>query len=169
MTQNFGRLLLAASLLTLPSALSAQASASVGATANVLAQLSASGAADLQFGDVIPGFSRTVAPGDPDAGRFLIGGAGALEVSLSFASLPSSLLHSDGVTQLPISFGGGSAAFGPSSAVISGLFDPSAGQTTNLVDDELHVRIGGTVAPASGQPAGSYSGVITLDVAYTGN
>jgi len=169
---ELGRLcstLVLGALLGLPTGLSGQASAAVNANATVLAQLNAGGTADLEFGDLIPGFSRTVEPSDPDAGRFVVSGAGNLEVSLSFSTLPSHLLHADGVAQLPISFGSGAAGFGPGSSSVTGTFDPSAGQATSLVDQELHVFIGGTVNPAAGQLTGNYSGVITLDVAYTGN
>ncbi len=168
MNRIFQQIALIATLL-LPTAVSAQATASVSASAQVLAQLTAAGTADLDFGDVIPGFPRSVAPSDPEAGRFLITGAHALEVSVSFSSLPSSLLHSDGVTELPISFGGGVAGFGASAGSLAGTFDPGTGLTTSLQGTDLHVVIGGTVLPATGQPPGSYSGVITLDVAYTGN
>jgi hypothetical protein len=47
---------------------------------------------------------------------------------------------------------------------------PTALSNANLSGiGELFVFLGATVSPVAAQPAGTYSGTIQLDVAYTGN
>jgi hypothetical protein len=163
------RSLLVAALLAFPGALAAQ-SADVAATANVLAQLTVAAEQDLDFGNVIPGFVRTVAPADlGDAGRFSLQGADGLEVALDFGALPTELVGPGGAT-LPLSFGAASAGYGATSGAVDDTFDPSAVENANLSGTgELYVFIGGTVTPDAAQAAGSYTGLITLTVSYTGN
>lgn len=158
----------AAALFLAPSLVEAQ-SASIQALATVQAPISVANEQDLQFGDVIPGFPTTVAPSDPDAGRFLVSGAGALEVTLDFGTLPSELDHVTTASTLPLSFGAGSAGTGTSALSVGSTFDPSATLTTNLSSGALYVFLGGTVSPVVSQEAGDYDGTITLTVAYTGN
>ena len=158
-----------AAILALPGFVSAQASASVQAQATVLAPISVANEQDLEFGDVVPGFATTVAPGDLGAGRFQVSGAGVLEVALNFSTLPSELDHGTSASTLPISFGAGSAGVGATSAAVSTTFDPSGPQDANLSGGALFVFIGGTVTPTVAQEAGAYSGTITLEVAYTGS
>ena len=157
-----------AAILALPGLVSAQASASVQAQATVLAPISAAGEQDLEFGDVVPGFARTVSPGAAEAGRFQVSGGGAREVALAF-SLPTVLTHTTLTETLPVSFGAGSAGFGATSAAVTTTFDPSVTQNANLTAGALFVFIGGTATAAAVQEAGAYTGTITLDVAYTGS
>jgi len=160
------RLLVAvATAVVLPGALSAQVSANIQATANVLAPLTVSGTQALDFGDVIPGVPSTLPPDDASAGSFTVGGYGTLEVTLDFGTLPSNL--ASGPNNLPISFGAGSAGYGD--VGVSTTFDPSSVETTKLVAGALLVFIGGTVSPTPTQAAGAYSGTISLTVAYTGS
>lgn len=153
----------------LPSPAWAQNSADITAQANVLTPLTVTGQANLDFGNVFPGVNKTVAITDATAGRWLVQGEGGAEVTLAF-TLPANL--SDGANTLPISFGAGSAGYNttnnPGAAT---TFDPAAGATANLgvAPAELYVWIGGTVTPAVSQPAGLYTGTITLTVNYTGN
>lgn len=161
-------LLLAGLALAAAAPLAAQ-SASIQANANVLAPISASGQQDLNFGDVIPGFDETVAPGDVDAGRYHVSGAGNLEVSLDFGTLPTTLSHATSGATLPISFAAGSAGYGSTSGSVDATFDPNSGTTTDLDAGDLYVFLGGTVSPATGQDEGTYSETITLSVSYTGN
>lgn len=159
----------ALAFVALPSLAEAQASASIQAEATVLAPISVANEQDLQFGDVIPGFPTTVAPGDPDAGRFQVGGSGALEVTLDFGALPTELDHTTSASTLPLSFGAGSGGVGPTALAVGSTFDPSSTFTSNLSSGALFVFIGGTVSPVVAQEAGTYDGTITLTVAYTGN
>lgn len=169
----FSLLAAIAVFLALPLVASAQgqgAQASVEATASVIAQLDAVGQADLSFGDVIPGVSRTVVPSSPDAGRFRVQGGGEAEIEISF-DLPTGgvLEHASTAATLPIVFGAGAAGYGPNAGSVIGAFDPSGAVTQNLQSGELFVFIGGQVNPATTQEAGDYAGEITLNVAYTGN
>jgi spore coat protein U-like protein len=158
----------AAAILAVPAAASAQNTADVTATANVLTPITVTNIADLDFGDVLPGIATTVAPADVDAGRFQISGSGVSEVQLAF-TLPTELDHATSASTLPLSFGGSSAGLG-TLGIIASTFDPAAGLTTNLsAISPLDVFIGGTVTPTVTQEAGAYSGTITLTVTYTGS
>lgn len=153
--------------LALPSAAAAQATGDIQATAVVLAPLTVTPAANLDFGNVIPGVNSTLLPSDANAGRFDVAGSGVLEVTLDFTTLPNQL--SSGAATMPITYAAGSAAYADTPAGAQTTFDPSATATTNLVAGALSVFLGGTVQPAFNQAAGSYSATVTLQVAYTGN
>ncbi|TVP56257.1 MAG: DUF4402 domain-containing protein [Gemmatimonadales bacterium] len=157
--------------LAIPAMGSAQAQGDEGvvnATATVIAQLEVAGEEDLRFGDVIPGIASSVAGTDvANAGRFRIQGGGDQQVSLDF-DLPEDL-DGPGSATMPISFGTSSAGHSANSTAVAGTFNPNTQRLQNLVGGQLYVFIGGTVTPATAQPAGSYSGQITLNVAYTGN
>ena len=157
----------AAALLFLPIAASAQANATIEARAQVLTPLTVTASQDLDFQTVIPGLSKTVAPSDVDAGIFALTGSGTLEVQLDFGTLPTNLVS--GSDNLPISFGSSSAGY--STFVTPGIltFDPAVNYDADLNTGEMTVYIGGTVTPASNQPAGLYTSDITLTVSYTGN
>jgi hypothetical protein len=160
-----------AAILALPGIVSAQASASASldARATVLAPISVTDLQDLEFGDIIPGFARTILPGAAEAGRFQVSGGGASQVALVF-TLPPQLDHATvPAATLPVSFGAASAGFGSTSSAVASTFDPSGSQSANLTAGELFVFIGGTVTPAAVQEPGTYTGTITLDVAYTGS
>ncbi len=159
-----------AAILALPGLVSAQATASaaIGAQATVLAPLAVANEQDLEFGDVIPGFARTILPGELAAGRFQVSGGGVSEVALDF-SLPTELTHTSSTSTLPLSFGAGSAGFGPTAGAVATTFDPAVSQDANLNAGALFIFLGGTVTPAAVQEPGTYTGTITLDVAYTGS
>lgn len=154
--------------LVIPSSIAAQATGDIQATAVVLAPLTVTPAANLDFGNVIPGVNSTLLPSDANAGRFDVAGSGVLEVTLDFTTLPNQLATGGGAT-MPILYGAGSAAYADTPAGAQTTFDPSATATTNLVAGALSVFLGGTVQPAFNQAAGSYSATVTLQVAYTGN
>lgn len=157
----------AAALLVLPVAVSAQASGNLTATANVLQPLSVAGTQPLLFGDVFPGVSSTVSPSDVlNAGRFDVTGEGNAEVDINFV-LPATL--DNGSETIPISFGPSSAAWLTASSVLPLDFDPNVGTTQRLEASAMTVYIGGTVDPAFGQAAGTYNNTVTMTVAYTGN
>jgi hypothetical protein len=144
--------------------------ADITASATVLSPLTVVNQNDLDFGDVFPGVDASVAITDATAGRWYITGADNAEVDLTF-TLVANL--TSGGNNLPIVFAAGDAGYNvanvPGAAT---TFDPNAGATTNLSNaatGELYVWIGGTVQPATGQPAGVYTETITLTVDYTGN
>jgi hypothetical protein len=160
--------LAAVSATTLVSTAGYAQSAQIGARASVQQALTISAVDSLLLGAVFPGTTRTIAPSDAASGSFSLSGAPNAEVTLSF-TLPASL--SNGVDNLPISFGASSAGHNQANSRSGlSLFDPSAVATTRLdgVSGSLYVFIGGSVSPTT-QPAGSYTGAITLATAYTGN
>lgn len=156
-------------LMVLPLALSGQESADITARANVLERIAVMNQNDLDFGDVIPGFSSTVAPDDPSAGRFLVTGASGLEFSIDFV-LPPALARDGGGATLPLTFGAGSAGVGPTSLDVASTFDPTGAFTSNLNGSgERFIFLGGSVTADAAQLDGTYSGTVTLNVAYTGS
>jgi hypothetical protein len=158
----------AAAFLVIPMALSAQ-SATITATAEVIPPLTVTGARDLDFGEVIPGFPRSVTPDNASSGLWQIGGTGTYEVELNF-TLPATLtdLASNAMN---ITFGATDAAFGPDNTGVGTTdFDPNGGgQVANLTAGALWVYLGGTVTPGASQPAGNYDALVDLQVAYTGS
>ena len=162
---RLGLTLATIALISIPASLEGQAS--ITATADVAPALAVNAGNDLDFGQVIPGFMKTVDVADATAGTFdLAGGAGA-EVTISFSSLPTDL--SSGPNLLPITYAGvHNTANDPVAGATS--FTPSAGATTPLSGaGELYVFLGGTVDATGSPPAGTYTGTVTLTGAYTGN
>lgn len=156
-------------LLALPLALHGQESADITATANVLERIAVASQNDLDFGDVIPGFSSTVAPDDPSAGRFLVTGATGLEFSIDFV-LPAVLVRDGGGATLPLSFGAGSAGLGTTPMEVTSTFNPTGAFTSTLNGSgERYIFLGGSVTADAAQQDGTYSGTVTLNVAYTGS
>lgn len=164
------RLLLAltAAAFAVPAAASAQNAATIQAQAVVLDPITVTAVNNLDFGDVIPGFPVSIAPGDATGGVFQISGGTTAEVDLDFGTLPGVLNGPSGAT-MPIGFAAGDAGYGPNSTTVAGTFDPGAGTQTNLSSGALFVFLGGTVTPAAVQTPGSYSADVTLTVTYTGN
>lgn len=159
--------LVLAALLTLPAMAHAQ-SASIQASANVVAQLTVTQGNNLDFGDVLPGFGAQVdiSENPASAGTFTLSGASGYEVNLSF-DLPSVLTN--GTNQLTISFGADDAGYGPNGSTVTQTFDPAVGADTNLGGTEMTVFIGGSVNATADQAPGEYTGTIQLNVEYTGN
>lgn len=156
----------AAALLVLPVAVAAQASGDMTATADVLQPLTVTAGQNLAFGTVFPGVSKTILPDGVTAGRFDIAGAGESEVDVNF-SFPGTLTGPG--APMPISFGATAAAWATASSAGASAFDPNTGTTQDLEAGAMMVFIGGTVDPAVDQAPGTYSGTVTLLVAYTGN
>jgi len=146
---------------------SADAQASITATAEVAGALTVTAGNDLDFQIVVPGFTKAVAVSDATAGTFSLSGGAGSEVALSFTSLPANL--SDGTNNLPITYAGvHNTTADPSAGATA--FTPSAGATTNLSGlGELFIYLGGTVDATGSPPAGTYTGTVTLSAAYTGN
>ncbi|MGD8396972.1 MAG: DUF4402 domain-containing protein [Candidatus Eiseniibacteriota bacterium] len=167
-----GAVLVVAWALWAPSALAqGTASANINALAEVFAAVNVTAEQDLDFGNVIPGTDKSVDITAATAGRWLVQGSDDAEVTLSFPSLPSSLVDV-GSNTLPIVYGATDAGFNTTNAPgTATTFDPASGATANIGNTpaELYVWIGGTVQPGSGQPAGNYAGTITLQATYTGN
>lgn len=142
----------------------------IQATANVLTPLSVTNnLRDLEFGDVFPGLSKSIAYDAATSGKWRVDGELGKEVDITFA-LPANLVS--GGNSLPIAFGANDAAWSTVDVVGGATtFDPAAGATEFLdaASGEMYVWIGGTVNPAPTQAGGFYQATITMDVVYTGN
>jgi hypothetical protein len=115
--------------------------------------------------------SSELRPDDPVHRRradFQVDGAANAEVSLTFSILPTDL--SDGTNLLPVTFTSRhNTAADPTGGT---TFDPAVGEPgTNLdaTTGQLHVYVGGTVTAAGTQPSGTYTALVQLTAAYTGN
>lgn len=160
---------LAAALITvaLPAMADAQ-SASILATAQVQQQLTVAKDQDLTLGNAFPGTTRTVLPTDAASGAFQLTGAPNAEITVNL-TLPTNLVS--GGNNLPITFGASSAAWNlTNSRAGTTAFNPVSTLTRRVdaTTGKLWVFIGGSVSPTT-QPAGLYTGTITLNAAYTGN
>jgi hypothetical protein len=142
----------------------AQTSASIQATATVLSALTVTAGNALQFGNVTPGVAKTVAITDAGAGTFTVAKATSSGVTLSF-TLPTDL--ASGTDLLPIgSWTGGWNT--TATAAGATTFTPSAAGTSTAATagTALTVFVGATVSPAALQPAGSYTGNVTMSAVY---
>lgn len=139
--------------------------------APVLAQgqpVRVNGVRSVSFGTVFPGISKSVLRTDAlNSGRFDIRAAAGTQLQLSFA-LPSAMTGPGGAT-MPLTFGGGDAGFSATQTVASQVgFDPRVPFVATMSGPPARaaVFLGGTVTPLASQPAGSYTGTITLTVVY---
>jgi len=160
---------LALALLLTATSVQAQTNSDViDANANVLTPLQVTGQQALDFGDVFPGVTYTIAPTDPAPGIWRVQGYGSAEIDLTFG-LPAQLNF--GVNNFAIDFAGNTAgvntANNPAGASV---FDPAGGYTGDLgAGGDLYVFIGAQITPATGQAAGLYTNTISLTADYTGN
>jgi hypothetical protein len=154
-----------AAAVSLTAAAAEAQSGNITATASVQQAINVSGAATLDFGSVLPGIPVSVDPSlDATAGRFDLTGVASQNVNLSFV-LPANL--SSGGNLLPIgSWDGCHNATATQAGCTS--FTPSAGNTATVFSGAgaLSVYVGATVSPSGLQPAGIYTGTITLNAAY---
>lgn len=156
---------LAAAVVALPGAVSAQDNATMTVTATVLGPINVAVDQALDFGDVLPGVTYSVLSSDVgSAGRFAITGNGTSEVDLDLGVLPAAL--SDGTNDIAITW---NAGFGATATAQDGSFVPASGATTNLVGGALWVFLGGEITPAVDQAPGAYDADVTLTVTYTGS
>lgn len=160
------KLILTLALVAMGSVAYAQ-SANISATAAVQTPLSISGVDNLQFGTVFPGVNKTIARTDPGAGTFDITGQASATVFLNF-TLPTNLANPT-PTNMPISFSATSAGTNTTDTQGSAVdTDPNAANISKTLSagGALFVWIGGTVEPTINQEAGTYTGTVTLAVAY---
>ncbi len=153
--------LMAAALSVGAASLQAQ-SGSINATATVLSAITVANGNNLQFGNVTPGVNKTVAITDAGAGRFDVTKAAASAVAFTF-TLPANLTV--GANNLPIGTwtGGWNTSNSPVGAT---GFTPSAAPTSTGSVGNIWVFVGATVTPGGAQPAGVYTGTVTMQVAY---
>lgn len=153
-------------LLAAPSAAQTSATASIAATANVVGvtPLAATGVNDLDFGAVLAGVPSTPADVAAQGGRFNVTGEPDADVSVDF-TLPTDLAGPSGT--IPITFGATDGLlWGPFPTAFT-TFDPNIPFLTTIdPSGNLTVGITGTVNPGIGTTSGTYTGTITLTVAY---
>jgi len=145
--------------------LQAQASGQITATATVQTPITITPLANLDFGNVFPGLAKTVLSTGAGAGQFQIAGQGTSEVNITF-TLPTNLVFN--ANNLPIGTWTG-GQFGTNTQASQTSITPTGSTTTNLVGGGLFVWLGATVTPAVAQVAGTYTALVTMSVAYTGN
>ena len=141
------------------------ASATAGASANIIGvvPLAATTANDLAFGSVTGGTNVTVA--NTDGARFQITGQPAFPVSVTFA-LPATLAG-PGAATIPIAFGSTDGLLWAPFPTTLTTFDPTIALVTPLdLTGNLEIGIKGTVSPPLGAIPGTYTGSITVTVAY---
>lgn len=144
--------------------------ASINATARVLAPVVVGTTEDLRFGDVLQGTNKVVAASDAASGQFEFSGSTGAEVDMVL-TLPTDLVN--GVILMPINTWSGlrgvNATRGAGTA-----FVPTDGVSIldNLgaaAGDFYRIFIGATVVPGGAQSPGNYTAPIDLQVTYTGN
>jgi hypothetical protein len=142
----------------------AQTSANIQATATVLSAVTVAAGSNLQFGNVTPGVNKAIAIADAGAGRFDVTKAANQGVTLAF-TLPTDL--TDGGNNLPIgSWAGGWNTSATPAGATAFTPGPSGTNTTATAGTGIFVYVGATVSPAAAQPAGSYSGTVTMSAVY---
>ena len=159
--------LVAAAVFSAPVAAQTSAMASISAVASVsgIAPLTAAGVNDLNFGVVTAGTPKAPTSLAADAGRFNISGQPTTPVSVSF-TLPTVLIGAGSAT-VPITFGTTDGLLWAAYPAAPTTFNPNAPffTSTNALGN-LTVGIAGTVSPPLGSTTGSYSGTVTMTVAY---
>ncbi len=137
-------------------------------TSEASAQTSVAALRGLAFGNMISGVPTTVLATSAGALAFRISGLVGVGLGFSFV-LPSTLVRSGGGPGLPVSFCSSCGIYrvGVNSPVGGTVFNPNTGVQglTLLVASDLYVFLGATASPPLNQPAGSYSGTVTLNVA----
>ncbi len=153
----------------------AQESASIRATATIIAGITIIGSNDLIFGTVLPGVSKFIDKATTGfAGEWQISnGTPNAEITITIA-LPDSLQHTTDPTGMRIIFTSTDASYddgtGGGQAAPSGVIDPN-GPVARRVSGigTMNFWIGGTVFPRLTQTGGDYASDITMTIAYTGN
>lgn len=156
----------------------------ITASADVVQPVVVDGTKNLIFGNVTPGNDKSVSytgvssqpTGGEQAGEFTITKGSNTEASVAF-TLPTVLDSGD--NELAISFATDDARFSNSESLTAeGLdhlaFDPNqsivlsnnAGTAPFFGSNAFWVYLGGTVAPLTGQPAGTYTADVILTVTY---
>ena len=159
--------LVAAAVFSAPVAAQTSAMASISAVASVsgIAPLTAAGVNDLNFGVVTAGTPKAPTSLAADAGRFNISGEPSTSVSVTYL-LPT-VLTGAGSATIPITFGTTDGLLWAAYPAAPTTFNPNAPffTSTNALGN-LTVGIAGTVSPPLGSTTGSYTGTVTMTVAY---
>lgn len=141
-------------------------SASTTATATVDVAMAISGTADLAFGTVMPGIAKTIGWDAATSGRLSVAGSGNAQIAMTFLLPP--VLTSGGSSMLIGNFNVHVNQNATTNNTDVLTVTSGVPALSNLRGGKLFVFIGGRVDPAGTQPGGTYTGTITLAVAYTG-
>jgi len=138
---------------------------SITATASVQTPITVTGTQNLSFGNVFPGVAKAILYSDAsNAGKFSVAGQASTPVTYSF-TLPANLTSAG--NNLPIGSWLGYENATNSTSGGSGIA-PSGTPTSSTLSGSgaLFFFLGATVTPPANQPAGSYTGTVTLTVSY---
>ena len=128
--------------------------------------ITVTGVQSLAFGTLLPGVPTIVVRTDAaKSGQFTINGPHDSQAQVTF-TLPAVLTGPGGAT-LPLTFGGSDAGYSQSQNIGSQIgFDPKQPfLITFSGQGRGSVFLGGTARPGLTQRAGSYTAIITLNVA----
>lgn len=160
--------------MVMGTAVQAQESGIIQATATVLSALTVRGEHNLEFTTVTPGVPKSVDATDVGfAGEWSITGPAAAEVTLEW-DLPDSLVLQDSTVGLPITFSNTDASYddgtGGGQTAPAGILNPNGVETEDIgIGGSMSIWIGGTVLPRLSQTGGNYSENVVLTVTLTGN
>ena len=158
-------LAIAALALLVAGAAQAQ-TASITATAVVAGPLGLTSSSNLDFGTVIPGTARVVDPlANTSAGTFVFAGGANAQLSLTWV-FPATL--TDGTNTMPVTF---APVYNTTNVQGSAVALTTPVDLTRRLSGTGtgYIWVGGTVTPAAGQVANTYTGTVQLTYGYTGN
>jgi hypothetical protein len=148
------------------------------ATARVLANITVTSTAPLDFGDIFQGIPATVANNSADAGIFTIIGESGAGISI-FIQLPEYVSLSDGSDRMTVIFDDTDASVDTTGAADpTGMSGNDGWQNINpynipaatvIGSSGTNIYLGGKVSPSVNQKAGNYSGDIVVTVSYNGS
>jgi hypothetical protein len=139
----------------------AQSSDDITATADVVSALTVVGVENLEFGTVTRGTTETIAPDATDAGKFVVTEAGA-DFDIDF-TLPGSI--EDGANSMTLAHSATSALWSNADDASGATgFDPNSTENVAAAAGDVYIWLGGELTVAANQPAGNYSGTITLAI-----
>lgn len=132
------------------------------------AQTQVTALSGLDFGAIISGTTSTIAPTAAQAMSFRI--RANVGLSLGFTmTLPTVLTRVGGGATMPVSFCTTCARYRLNNTNPAGgvTFNPNVGvlALVLLVAGDVYVWVGGSTSPPLNQPAGNYTGTVTLTVA----
>lgn len=173
-------LLIALAIILYPGVLTlyAQEVAVGSATARVLANITVTATAPLDFGDIFQGVPASIANNNADAGIFSIIGESGAGISI-FMQLPEYVSLSDGSDRMQVVFGASDASVDTSGAGNPTGMNGSLGwqninpnnipAATVIGSGGTNIYLGGKVTPSVNQKSGTYSGDIIVTVSYNGS
>lgn len=156
----FSAAVLAGMLSAVPAQAQTSASADATVTLQVLAPLTLTKNSDLDLGTTTQGNNATVAATAAAAAKFTAGGEASTAITLTFPATAT------------LANGGNNLSFAP--AMNSNAADDQAASTARASGDVVTLSntgfhyfwMGGTATVAANQATGTYTGTVTVTVAY---